>query len=116
MDDGTTTTGVLFMLCSVPIVAGLGYVIRLIASRARFGKKFSDMNPDDIVIIGKFTNESDAYRCQAILKHSGIRCMVEQPIISQYRLRYGFDYYPIYRVEVFAGDAERANEILVNSP
>ncbi|MHB9038186.1 MAG: hypothetical protein ACYC64_16140 [Armatimonadota bacterium] len=111
--DDTPLMGFLIPLCIFLLITGFGYLIRLIAANLSFGtKRYSKMNPDDIVIVARYTYADDAYRCQAILKHAGIRCMVEKPVVSLYHIRRGLDLNPMNRVEVSAGDAERAIEVL----
>ncbi|MCE5198864.1 MAG: hypothetical protein ABFD54_00240 [Armatimonadota bacterium] len=102
-------------LCIVALVIAARFLIRWILMRVSFGRpNYAKVDPDELVTIARFILNEDAIQCQAKIKHTGIRCMIEKPVTSLYsrtgRPCRGID--PTTRVEVRAADAQRALEVL----
>lgn len=91
----------------------LGAVVRWALYHTNIGARdYSRMDPETLVPIARFDTTEQAQRAHNRLNGCGIRCLVIEEQYSQYnyRLPRGFGLSP--HIEVQAGDAGRALEIL----
>lgn len=97
------------------LIAGivmLGRMLGWILLHTNIGMRdFSKMDPDEIVVIARSIDSTQARKWQAVVKSSGIHCMVTDPVIPTYG-RGGAGIDPTHNIEVRAADAKRAIEVL----